>query len=245
VSIGETLAAGRRQSGLTITQVSQRTCIRETIIRGIERGDFSGCGGDFYARGHIRSIARVIGLDPGPLIDEYDATMGAPEAISAAEVFQPVTPVKLKERRRPNWTAAMSVAVIAIGGIFAYQHFAGPAGPVPPAAAKPPAVPHRTQLEAGRAKRAGHPAAARHGHRRLDISLTATQNCWVQLTSATGTTIFSGVIYAGASVHWIEQHAVTLVVGNPAAVRLRVNGRNPIPPGSVTTVTLALRPRRA
>ena len=57
--------------------------------------------------------------------------------------------------------------------------------------------------------------------------------------------IYLARIYAGASVHWIEQHAVTLVVGNPAAVRLRVNGRNPIPPGSVTTVTLALRPRRA
>ncbi|HUC27573.1 MAG TPA: helix-turn-helix domain-containing protein, partial [Streptosporangiaceae bacterium] len=37
MSIGDTLAAARRQAGLTVTQVSQRTCIRETIIRGIER----------------------------------------------------------------------------------------------------------------------------------------------------------------------------------------------------------------
>lgn len=34
MSIGEVPAAARRQAGLTITQVSQRTCIRETIIRG-------------------------------------------------------------------------------------------------------------------------------------------------------------------------------------------------------------------
>jgi cytoskeletal protein RodZ len=98
MSIGDALAEGRRQAGLTVTQVSQRTCIRETIIRGIERGDFSGCGGDFYARGHIRSIASAVGINPEPLIEEYDATMGAPQAISAADVFQPVTPVKLKER---------------------------------------------------------------------------------------------------------------------------------------------------
>ena len=64
MSIGDALAAARRQAGLTITQVSQRTCIRETIVRGIERGDYSACGGDFYARGHIRSIARAVGLDP-------------------------------------------------------------------------------------------------------------------------------------------------------------------------------------
>ena len=36
VSIGEVLAAARRQAGPTITQVAERTRIRETIIRGIE-----------------------------------------------------------------------------------------------------------------------------------------------------------------------------------------------------------------
>src|SRR5450432_4404962 len=107
VSIGNALAEARRQAGLTITQVSQRTCIRETIIRGIEHDDFSACGGDFYARGHIRSIARAEGLEPEPLIREYDATQGAPEAITAADVFEPSTPIKIRERRRPNWSLAM------------------------------------------------------------------------------------------------------------------------------------------
>ena len=60
MSIGDTLAEARRQAGLTITQVSQQTRIRESIIRGIEQGDFTTCGGDFYARGHIRSIALMI-----------------------------------------------------------------------------------------------------------------------------------------------------------------------------------------
>ena len=56
MSIGDSLAEARRQAGLTITEVGQQTRIRESIIRGIEADDFSGCGGDFYARGHIRSI---------------------------------------------------------------------------------------------------------------------------------------------------------------------------------------------
>jgi transcriptional regulator with XRE-family HTH domain len=73
VSIGGALTEARKQAGLTITQVSQRTRIRETIIRDIERDDYSACGGDFYARGHIRAIAHVIGTDPVPLIAEYDA----------------------------------------------------------------------------------------------------------------------------------------------------------------------------
>jgi cytoskeletal protein RodZ len=237
MSIGDALAEGRRQAGLTITQVSQRTCIRETIIRGIERGDFSGCGGDFYARGHIRSIAYAVGVNPEPLIAEYDATMGAPQAISAADVFQPVTPVKLKERRRPNWTAAMALALIAIAGILVYQHFASHTT----AAAKTHVSIHHPST-AAKPKVKASPAAAVHHHpRRLHITLTATKDCWVQLTSARGATLFSGMVYAGSSMNWTERRNVTMTLGHPAGVRVRVNGKNPVPRGSVSMVRVRLR----
>ncbi|HYK28025.1 MAG TPA: helix-turn-helix transcriptional regulator, partial [Streptosporangiaceae bacterium] len=52
MSIGGALAEARGQAGLSVTDVSKRTRIRETIIRDIERDEFSTCGGDFYARGH-------------------------------------------------------------------------------------------------------------------------------------------------------------------------------------------------
>lgn len=51
MSIGETLAGARRRAARTVTQISERTRIRETIIRGIEDDDYPACGGDFYARG--------------------------------------------------------------------------------------------------------------------------------------------------------------------------------------------------
>lgn len=246
MSIGDALAEGRRQAGLTITAVSQRTCIRETIIRGIERGDFSGCGGDFYARGHIRSIAGVVGVDPEPLIDEYDATMGAPAVISAAEVFQPVVPVKLRERRKPNWTVALAAAVVIAGGAFAYQHFAGRSQ----AAAPGQAAGHSTKVTARSGTRARSQVQtrsqvnhqARHTSSRLDIRLTAAQNCYVQLTSAAGQIIYAGEVHAGRSVRWVERHAITMLIGSPAAIRLRVNGKNPVPAGAVRTLTLSLRP---
>jgi len=244
MSIGDALAEGRRQAGLTITQVSHRTCIRETIIRGIERGDFTGCGGDFYARGHIRSMACAVGLNPEPLIAEYDATMGAPQAISAADVFQPVTPVKLKERRRPNWTAAMALALVVIVGIFAYQHFS----------TRTTAATTNTRASIHSPSTAAKPtvsaspspaAAVHHNPRVLHITLTATRNCWVQLTTTKGATLFSGMVYAGSSMNWTERHSVTIVLGNPAGVKLRVNGKNPVPHGSVRLVTLKLHAGRA
>lgn len=72
MSIGEELAGARGRVGLTVSEVSERTRIRASIIRDIERDDFGSCAGDFYARGHIRAIARVVGADPGPLIEQYD-----------------------------------------------------------------------------------------------------------------------------------------------------------------------------
>jgi transcriptional regulator with XRE-family HTH domain len=98
VSIGGALAEARSEAGLSVTEVSERTRIRAAIIRDIERDDFAACGGDFYARGHIRAIAKVVGTDPVPLIAEYDAARlpyddldglaeaaaAAPDALSAA-----------------------------------------------------------------------------------------------------------------------------------------------------------------
>jgi cytoskeletal protein RodZ len=236
VTIGDALAAGRRQAGMTVTQVSQRTCIRETIIRGIERDDFSSCGGDFYARGHIRSIAHTVGVDPAPLIEEYDADNGALRAISAADVFQPVTPVRLKERRKPNWTAALAIALVAAIGVFAYAHFGtGHSGKTPSAAG----VSSTPDAHSKSLIKPSHKAPA--PPRRLDIKLTATQESWVVLTSkATGLTIFEGMVYAGQSLHWYEKHAVTLQIDNPAGVTVTVNGKKQSHPGAVTPITVNL-----
>ena len=79
MSIGEGLAQARHEAGLSLAQISQRTRIREKIIADIESDDYSACGGDFYARGHIRSIARAIGTDPEPFIREYDAVQPEPD----------------------------------------------------------------------------------------------------------------------------------------------------------------------
>jgi cytoskeletal protein RodZ len=238
VSIGDTLAEARRQSGLTTAQVSQRTCIRETIIRGIERGDYSACGGNFYARGHIRSIARTVGADPEPLIREYDATQGAPQPITAADVFEPSTPIKLRERRRPNWSLAM-VAVLAFIIAFAVYHLvsspkATPAAARSSAPARPraPAHPKPTTSPVPRAN-----------PRRVVIDLTAVENCWVQLTTASGQTIFSGIVPAGTARHWTERQTVSMVIGNPGGISLTVNGKNAVPRGSANrVVTLSFGP---
>ncbi|MGN6173064.1 MAG: helix-turn-helix domain-containing protein [Streptosporangiaceae bacterium] len=108
MSIGEDLAGARRRAGLSVAQVSERTCIRKTIICGIEGDDYSACGSDFYARGHIRAIARAVGADPGPLISEYDT---AHSAQAAGLVPGPTRPARVRRRRRVRSAAVLGGAV--------------------------------------------------------------------------------------------------------------------------------------
>jgi len=125
VSIGATLAAARRRAGLTVSEVSHRTRVTEPIIRGIERDDYAACGGDFYARGHIRAIARAVGEDPLPLIDEFDSTWRSAKEITAAEAFQPGMPIRTRERRRVRWTSVLAALVLAVLGFASYKFVSG------------------------------------------------------------------------------------------------------------------------
>jgi len=134
VSIGATLAAARRHAGLTVADVSRRTRVREIIIEGIEHDDYAACGGDFYARGHIRAIAEAVGTDPAPLIEEFDERFRSSPEITAAEVFKPSMPLRKRERRRVRWTGILAVLVLAVLGFAIYKFVAG-AGQAQPAAA--------------------------------------------------------------------------------------------------------------
>ncbi|HYB86708.1 MAG TPA: helix-turn-helix domain-containing protein [Streptosporangiaceae bacterium] len=123
MSIGEALTTARRQADLTVSQVSQRTGIPEKVVTDIEGGDYSACGGDYYARRHIRTIAGAVGADPEPLITEYDTARLGPRA-RPDDVTEPVTPVRVRKRHRLGWTGALALVLVVAGGLgFAAYHF--------------------------------------------------------------------------------------------------------------------------
>ena len=154
MSIGAALAEARGRASLTVTEVSQRTRIRETIIRGIEADDYSACRGDFYARANIRSIAKAVGTDPEPLIREYDEVYRAPGVLSAVSLDELFTSAEASERRRRNWTPVLGVALVIMFGIAAYVFFSGP----PHAARTAPAAANHEVTNAATSSTPGHPA---------------------------------------------------------------------------------------
>jgi cytoskeletal protein RodZ len=248
VSIGDTLAEARSQSGLTVTQVSQHTRIRESIIRSIELDDFSPCGGDFYARGHIRSIADVVGTDPVPLVHEYDEEHGPVGDMRASQIFEPATPIRIREPRRLHLGRVLAVVLLAVIGFGVYHLVSANGGQKAAAATTTPRVLTAKPKPTPSAKPKAVAKAAPKDE--AVIKLTAVSNCWVGLDSATGQSLYEGVVQAGQTVTWQEKHPVSLVIGNPPGVELTVNGKSQqtntvqvltlnINPGSKTPVTVS------
>ena len=92
MTIGEALAEARYRAGLTVDELSERTRIRETVIRCIEQDDYEACGGDLYVRGYVRAIAGAVGIDAQPLIRDYDAKRAA---AAIATVPEPPTVIDM------------------------------------------------------------------------------------------------------------------------------------------------------
>ncbi|MGI8701873.1 MAG: helix-turn-helix domain-containing protein [Nocardioidaceae bacterium] len=86
LAIGERIHQARTRLGVSVDDLADRTRIRPYVIESIEIGNFSPCGGDFYARGHLRMLAGVLGIDPAPLLTSYDEHL-AGDPVSPRAVF--------------------------------------------------------------------------------------------------------------------------------------------------------------
>ncbi|VXB41190.1 helix-turn-helix domain-containing protein [Nocardioides sp. AX2bis] len=116
--IGPELAAARTRLGLSVDQLADRTRIRPHVIESIEVDDFAPCGGDFYAKGHLRTLARVLGTDSAPLLATYDERY-ADAPIDARRVFEAELATGAGgsirgTRGGPNWSVLVAAAMTLI-----------------------------------------------------------------------------------------------------------------------------------
>ncbi|MDN4174121.1 helix-turn-helix domain-containing protein [Nocardioides sp. SOB77] len=115
--IGPQLTAARERIGLTVDQLADRTRIRPHVIESIEVDDFAPCGGDFYARGHLRTLARVLGIDVAPLLAAYDERYADapidPRRVFEAELATGANGSIRGTRGGPNWSVLVA-AVMAL-----------------------------------------------------------------------------------------------------------------------------------
>ncbi|MEZ0368620.1 MAG: helix-turn-helix domain-containing protein, partial [Candidatus Sericytochromatia bacterium] len=70
-TIGSLLQAARQQRGLSLEEIAQRTFIKLHYLQALEEGLFDRLPAPVYTSGYIRQVARMLGLDDVPLIQQY------------------------------------------------------------------------------------------------------------------------------------------------------------------------------
>lgn len=116
--IGPELAAARERLRLSVDQLAERTRIRPHVIESIEVDDFAPCGGDFYARGHLRTLARVVGIDVAPLLATYDERY-ADAPVDARRVFEAELATGVNgsirgTRSGPTWSVLVAAVMVLV-----------------------------------------------------------------------------------------------------------------------------------
>jgi cytoskeletal protein RodZ len=231
LSIGRALQQARIAAGLTVDDVTNATRVRLPIVHAIEADDFGPCGGDVYARGHIRTLAKAVGIDPAPLLAQYDADHGGrPAPTPAAPLFEAerIRP----ERRGPNWTAAMVAAIVAVVGFVGFTAFKGGEGgdktqvaegstPSTSKTASPtPAKPDEPKPDPTDSAIAAAPQD------KVTVQVSAADGrSWISAKDHNGRLLFDGLLKQGETKTFQDSEKINLVLGDAGAIQLYVNGK--------------------
>ncbi|MFJ6088492.1 helix-turn-helix domain-containing protein [Streptomyces sp. NPDC092369] len=248
-SIGRALQQARIAAGLTVDDVSNATRVRIAIVHAIEADDFAPCGGDVYARGHIRTLAKAVHLDPAPLLEQFSETHGGgrPAPTPAAPLFEAerIRP----ERRGPNWTAAMVAAIVAVIGFVGFTAFKGgddgaknqvAEGATPTVSKSASPTPKKTPSENPKSDPSDSAIAAAPQDKVTVQVSAADGRSWISAKDHNGRLLFDGLLEQGDSKTFQDSDKINLVLGDAGAIQLFVNGKkieDDFQPGAVERLT--------
>lgn len=225
--LGAALAAAREQRGLSVEDVAAATRIRATVVRAIEADEFAVCGGAVYARGHLRSIAQVVGADSKPLVEEFDRRFDQPVpalTTSHLQSFDPPRDAGRSGRQSPTW-ASVAVGVLAVAALFlGVSWLVGRDGPGGPAGAAPaPTAAVATTISRPPAGPTTPPPTVRGVVLRLRASGGSS---WVSVTGSDGSRVYQGILADGQAKEFRDARQLSVRFGNAPAVRVTQNGRD-------------------
>ena len=229
MSIGSELTAARERADMTIEQLSAATRIRTGLLVAMEADDFSRCGGNFYARGHIRAIARVVKADPAPLIASFDAEHAAEEEKSRREERAAVKGPTLHPAR-PRWAVVVGAILVSLMGWGMVRLFTLPSDieanasktatttptvttPTPKPTAQPSASPTRT-------------ATKKPPVLKTELTLTAKgDGTYLTVRDKKNKRLFQGHLGPGIAQSVTSTGDIRITVGNPENLIVTLNGK--------------------
>jgi cytoskeletal protein RodZ len=227
MSLGSSITQARKSAGLSIEDLSASTNIRTALLKEIESDNFANCGGETYARGHIRNIATKLGVDPLIFIAAFeDEQMHTDRSMKELLVENSVMR-QPEEARKVSWKvlATISVSSLFIAGlaqiIISNTSPVEIPEPIASITATESATPSPEAVEATPTEQAT--VSTGEG---VELVISATRaKSWLFVSDATGRTLFSGQMSRGSSKTFRTDVSLNVKIGNAGGVDLTVNGK--------------------
>lgn len=239
--VGGELSRARAALGFSVADVAQQLKFAPRQIEALEQGRYEVLPAGAFARGMVRSYARLLRLDPEPLVQRIAERVAVPDnADAVASVRRPI-PITDSARRSNLVYAALSIAMLAViaGVVFEWQRERSDAARLTfvPAAAQAPAPKEPAQVASGGVSvaamaigpgavaapepDAGPPAAAApeaEGVRRLRLKYD--RESWVEIRGR-GDKLLTSRLNPGGTEQVVEgRPPFSLVIGNAQHVSL-------------------------
>lgn len=224
MNLGEVLYNARTSVGISLDDLAAATSIRAGLLSEMEKNNFSHCGGDIYARGHLRNLAPKLGLDAQELINLYNEEHSA-ESRSINEMLVENNVARVPhEKKSVSWKvpAAFSIAIViafaVVQIVISNVNSEGPTkvDPTPIASASVSA-----SAEATPSASATSTTPATGG---VTMSITASRgNSRIDIV-VDGQHVDKGSIFQGETKSFEAKTSISIYFSNPAGLDVTVNG---------------------
>jgi cytoskeleton protein RodZ len=242
VGVGSELKAAREAQGLAIDDVAQQLKFAPRQIESLEQEHFDRLPGPTIARGMVRNYARLLKLDPEPLLKRMAPKVEkAPDAGRIAARFRQPVPFSDGTKRSSLLYAGFSVGLLVLVGAVAYEWQQEKATPefVAPAQSQRPQpeeitqtaavvqsaidVPEAPQAAAEPEEQADDEKPLAPGVHRL--VLRTEGEAWLEVKDAAGRMLISSLNPPGTQRAVRGRPPFEIVIGNASAVRLTYNDK--------------------
>ena len=115
---GTRLAAARESQGLSVSEAAAALKLSPRQIEALESDSYERLPGAIFVRGFLRSYARLLKLDPAPVLRSAESLLGTPAA-ETERAPAPETP--FPERRRAAWRGWALLGGVVLLGLSAYE----------------------------------------------------------------------------------------------------------------------------
>jgi transcriptional regulator with XRE-family HTH domain len=249
-SLGECFQRAREAKGLTLEEAAARTRILPQYLKAVEDNNYAKLPDEVFAKGFVRSYARILGLDEATVIRQFDESGGQfyAKRNERESLKQKIEEEERRKKANRNIVIGMVSAALLILFVLmgrdrdrSEQRPASP-DPVPAASLLPapelpraePAVPVgesalRPATGQSEVERDFTGALPLEGvipddRKKLILDVEAIERCWVKVQTDQAAP-HEVMLNPGDRFRWKGRERLALTLGNAGGVRVSLNGK--------------------